>query len=221
MPRIALTTAALVLVVAGTASAQAFIQYVSQQDGFGVSFPGEPTVQSTTWTSEHGVPLPARVYTVDNTRGKYSMTVVDYKDIEKLSADRAAQCQKSGGEGDACMNSWRSDVAGAIVFGTWRLMQRDAKVTFYGFMIQDLVSGHQIQLLNADQSRTFAAVNMHLTKLYILEATVPRGLPAPGLFQQSLMFLDEKGQSIRYRTYYSHTYSDEWKFPAAPPARAR
>jgi hypothetical protein len=221
MLRIALTTAALVLVVTGTASAQAFIQYVSQKDGFGVSFPGEPTVQDTTWTSEHGVPLPARIYTVDNKRGKYSMTVVDYKDIEKLSADRAAQCQKGGSEGDTCMNSWRSDVAGAIVFATWQLMKRDGKVTFYGFMIQDLVSGHQLQLLNADQSRTFAAINMHGTKLYVLEATVPRGLPAPGLFQQSLMFIDEQGRSIRYRSYYSHTYSDEWKFPAQAPPRTR
>jgi hypothetical protein len=221
MPRIALTVAAVVLVVSGTASAQAFIQYVSQKDGFGVSFPGEPTVRDMAWTSEHGVPLPARVYTVDNKRGKYSMTVVDYKDVEKLSAERAAQCQKGGGEGDACMNSWRSDVAGAIVYATWQLMQRDAKVTFYGFMIQDLVSGHQIQLLNADQSRTFAAINMHGTKLYVLEATVPRGLPAPGLFQQSLMFIDEQGRSIRYRSYYSHTYSDEWTFPAQAPPRAR
>jgi hypothetical protein len=221
MVRIASAAAALVLALTGTASAQAFIQYVSPHDGFGVSFPGEPTVRETTWKSEGGLPLPARVYTVENKRGKFSMTAVDFKDIEKLSNERAAQCQKAGAEGDACMNSWRSDVAGAIVWATWQLMQRDAKVTFYGFMIQDLVSGHQIQLLNADQSRTFAAINMHLTKLYILEATVPRGAPAPGLLQQSLMFLDEKGQSIRYRTYYSHTYSDEWKFPAPVPPRTR
>jgi len=221
MLRIALTTAALVLGVTGTGSAQAFIQYVSQQDGFGVSFPGEPAVRETTWKSEGGLPLPARVYTVDNKRGKYSVTVVDYKDIERLSNERAAECQKRGGEGDACMNSWRSDVAGAIVWAASQMMQRDAKVTFYAFMIQDLVSGHQLQLLNADESRTFAAMLMHLTKLYILEATVPRGAPAPGLFQQSLMFVDEQGRSIRYQTYYSHTYSDEWRFPAPPPRRTR
>jgi len=221
MLRIALMTAAFVLAVTGTSFAQAFVQYVSRQDGFGVSLPGEPTVRETTWTSEGGIPLPARVYTVDNKRGKYSVTVADYKDIERLSNERAAQCQKSGGEGDACMNSWRSDVGGAIVWATSQLMQRAAKVTFYGFMVQDLVSGHQLQLVNADESRTFAAILMHLTKLYVLEATVPRGAPAPGLFQQSLMFVDDEGRSIRYRTYYSHTYSDEWKFPAPAPPRAR
>jgi len=48
-----------------------------------------------------------------------------------------------------------------------------------------------------------------------------RGAPAPGLFQQSLMFLDSEGKSLRYRNYYSPTYSDEWKFPAPPPPRAR
>jgi hypothetical protein len=35
------------------------------------------------------------------------------------------------------------------------------------------------------------------------------------------MFLDDEGKVIRYRSYYSPNYSDEWKFPAPPPARAR
>ena len=212
---------AFVLLAPGTSLAQGFIQFNSSRDFFAVSFPGQPTVRDTTWTSEHGVPLPARVYSVENARGKYSMTVVDYKDAEKLSAERAKLCQQNKGEGDACMNSWRSDVAGAIVFATFQFMKRDAKVTFYGWYVADLVSGHQLQLLNADESRTFATINMHGTRLYVLEATVPRGAPAPGLFQQSLMFLDEQGRSLRYQTYYSHTYSDEWKFPAPPPPRAR
>jgi hypothetical protein len=221
MRRISIVATALVLMATGTSSAQGFIQFNSQKDFFAVSFPGEPTVRDTPWTSEHGIALPARVYSVENKRGKYTMTVVDYKDVEKLSAERAAACQQNKGEGDACMNSWRSDVSGAIVFATWKFMQRDAKVTFYGWYVADLVPGHQIQLLNADQSRTFATVNMHGTRLYVLEATVPRGAPAPGLFQQSLMFLDSEGKSLRYRNYYSPTYSDEWKFPAPPPPRAR
>ena len=149
------------------------------------------------------------------------MTVVDYKDAEQLHREQSARCQQKGGEGDACMNSWRSDVAGAVVWATWQFMQKDTKVTFYGWYSADQVSGHQLQLLNADQSRTFATVNMHGTRLYVLEATVPRGAPAPGLFQQSLMFLDEQGRSIRYGSYYSPTYSDEWKFPAPPPPRTR
>jgi len=221
MRRSPLTTAALILGVTATASAQGFIQYNSRTDFFAVSFPGEPNVRATTWTSEHDIPLPARVYSVDNARGRFSMTVVDYKDIEKLHTERSIKCQQAKGEGDVCNNSWRNDVAGAVVWATRQFLQRDAKVTFYGWYAADLVAGHQLQLLNADQSRTFATVNMHGTRLYVLEGTVPRGAPAPGLFQQSLMFLDDQGNSIRYRNYYSPTYSDEWKFPAPPPPRAR
>ena len=221
MRRISFATAALVLAVTGTPLAQGFIQYGSKIDFFAVSFPGEPTVRETTWMSEHDIPLPARVYSVENARGRFSMTVADYKDAEKLHTERSMQCQKNKGEGDACNNSWRNDVAGAIVWATRQLMERSAKVTFYGWYAADLVAGHQLQLLNADESRTFATVNMHGTRLYVLEATVPRGAPAPGLFQQSLMFLDEKGNTIRYRNYYSPTYSDEWMFPAPPPPRAR
>src|SRR5688572_4945407 len=176
-------TAALIVAVTATPFAQGFIQYSSRTDFFAVSFPGEPNVRATAWASEHGIPLPARVYSVDNARGRYSMTVVDFKDAEKLHTERSIKCQQGKGEGDACMNSWRSDVSGAVVWATWQFMQRDAKVTFYGWYVADLVSGHQLQLLNADQSRTFATVNMHGTRLYVLEATVPRGAPAPGLFR--------------------------------------
>ncbi|MGH9253595.1 MAG: hypothetical protein ACRD3C_03400, partial [Vicinamibacterales bacterium] len=203
MRRISLTTAALILVWVATSFAQAFIQYNSPSDFFAVNFPGEPNVRETTWTSEHGIGLPARVYSVENARGRYSMTVVDYKDAERLHAERAAQCQQGKGEGDACMNSWRSDVSGSIVWAIWQFLQRGAKVTFYGWYVADQVAGHQLQLLGSDESRTFATVNMHGTRLYVLEGTVPRGAPAPGLFQQSLMFLDEKGGTIRYRNYYS------------------
>ena len=107
------------------------------------------------------------------------------------------------------------------MFATWQFMQRNAKVTFYGWVRRGSCLRTSAALLNADESRTFATVNMHGTRLYVLEATVPRGAPAPGLFQQSLMFLDNEGKSLRYRNYYSPTYSDEWKFPAPPPPRAR
>ena len=221
MRRISFATAALVLAVTGTSTAQGFIQFSSRTDLFALSFPGEPSVRDTTWKSEQGITLPARVYSVENARGRYSMTVVDYKDAEKLHTERSTQCQKAKGEGDTCTNSWRSDVSGAIAWATWHFLQRDAKLTFYGWYVADLVPGQWLQLLNPDESRTFAAVNMHGTRLYVLEGTVPRGAPAPGLFQQSLMFLDEKGNSIRYQNYYSPTHSGEWTFPATPQSRAR
>jgi len=71
----------------------------------------------------------------------------------------------------------------------------------------DLVEGNQLQLTNnADKSRTFAGIYMHENKLYIVEGTVPAGYPEPGLFQQSLGWLDENGLGVRYQSYYSNNY---------------
>jgi hypothetical protein len=45
---------------------------------------------------------------------------------------------------------------------------------------------------------------MHEMKLYIAEATVPRGAPEPALFVQAIGWLDRDGKGIRYRTIYQH-----------------
>ena len=87
-------------------------------------------------------------------------------------------------------------------------MQRDAKLTSFVWNFVDLVEGHQLQLTNnADKSRTFAGIYMHENKLYIIEGTVPAGYPEPGLFQQSLGWLDENGIGLRYQSYYSNGLS--------------
>ena len=69
--RLNLATAALMVAVTASSFAQAFIQYSSPMDFFAVNFPGEPNVRATTWASEHDIPLPARVYSVENPRGRY------------------------------------------------------------------------------------------------------------------------------------------------------
>jgi hypothetical protein len=47
---------------------------------------------------------------------------------------------------------------------------------------------------------------MHENRLYILEGTVPKGAPAPGLFQQSLQFLDKEGKRVRYQSIYTNGF---------------
>jgi hypothetical protein len=220
MRRIAVCAAALILCGAGESFAQEWIQYVSKVDLFGVNFPSDPKVQTIDYLTESGITLPGRVYSVDSGQSRYLVTVVDYADAEKIHTARVEQCKKSGGEGDACQNDWRSDVQGSMVYATAQFLKRNAKVTHYGWTVVDQVEGHRLQLTNADGSRTFAEIHRHGTRLYILEATVPAKAPAPGLFQQSLMFTDEEGRSIRYRRFYTTGYSDEWKFPAPPPPRA-
>ena len=120
-----------------------------------------------------------------------SLTVVDYSGLEQQAIERSktcppgnAQCRPNAGPviGPAY---WKQDERGAIVYATLKLLQRDVKVTGLSWEWQDMVEGHSIQVTNnADQSRTFAFVAMHEHRLYILEGTVPKGYPEPGLFQQ-------------------------------------
>jgi hypothetical protein len=221
MRRVSAMTAALILLTSGPSFAQEWIQFASRADLFGVNFPVEPKVQDITYATEYGITLPGRVYSADSGPSRFSVTVIDYNDAEKIHTARADQCKKNGGEGDACQNDWRGDVQGAIVYASWKFLQRNGKVTYYARAVTDNVDGQRVQLTNPDGSRTFTAIHMHGTRLYILEGTVPRGAPAPGLFQQSLLFLDEEMKPIRYRTYYTNGYSEAWKFPAPPPARTR
>lgn len=220
MRQILAAAATLVLWMCPPALAQEWVQYASKADLFGVNFPTEPKVQDTAYATEFGITLPARVYSSDQGPSRYSVTAVDLKDAERIHTERAAQCKAKGGEGDACQNDWRSDVQGAMVFASWKLMQRGARVTQFGWATVDQVEGLRLQLVNADGSRTFAEIHRHGTRLYILEATVPARAPAPGLFQQSLMFIDEEGKSIRYRSIYTTGYSEGWRFPAPAPPRA-
>jgi hypothetical protein len=115
------------------------------------------------------------------------------------------------------------EVAGATDHAVSQFLERDGvKVTQYGTYFLDMVSGRQLQLTNSDRSRTHVAVHQHAGRLYIQEATVPAGMPEPILFMQSLAWVNDQGQAIRYRTLYTEGYAD-WKFPqpAAPPHTLR
>ena len=221
MRLMAILTASFVLASLTPARAQDWIDFVSRDDGFKVNFPGQPTTTQTTFKSEYGADLPARVYRVVRDQERYSVTVVDYRGIEKLLTEKSKTCPPFAderctgiGAGAAVgFGYWKTDVRGALVWASWQFMQRDAKVTHYMWNFIDLVEGHQLQLTNnADKSRTFVAIYMHDNRLYISEGTVPDGDPEPGLFQQSLGFVDKDGNGVRYRDYYDNDYP--------PPPRA-
>jgi hypothetical protein len=198
-------------------------EYQNIQDGFKVVFPGQPKVSETTWTSEYGYKLPARTYTAERGRERYSVMVVDYSPIEQQGMVRYKACPPGA---EPCLGSelsgpgyWRHDVRGALIYATSKILERNVKVTRYHWSHQDLVEGHQLQLTsNADQSRTFAFVGMHEMKLYILEGTVPQGSPEPGLFQQSMGWVDKDGNGIRYQTIYANQFYGLKEMP--PPSRA-
>ena len=197
---------ALLLSMSQVSFGQGWIEYSTQDDHFSVNFPGEPDVGEIDYLTENGLSLPGRVYSYDDGANRYSVTVVDFSDTERKHAERLANCDAELGGGDSCNNPWNTELRGAILHATWNLVERAAVVTHLSYHVADLVEGHQVQLTNADGSRTFASIHMHENRLYILEGTAPANAPAPGLFHQSLGFIDEEGARIRYRSIYTNGF---------------
>ena len=204
--------AAMVVSLSTATYAQEWIDFVSREDGFSTNFPGLPTVTESTYRSQFGADLPARVFSATLGRSRYSITVVDYRSIEQILTEKSKSCP-AGAEtclgGSSARSStgagyWKADYAGALVYATRQFMKREAAITEFIWTNIDLVEGYLLHLTNKDESRTYALVLMHADRLYISEATVPAGDPEPGLFQQALGFVDANGDSIRYQTLYHH-----------------
>jgi hypothetical protein len=209
---------ALILFMSAPAFAQEYVEFVSRQDRFSATFPVQPKVTETTFKSQFGADLPARVYSAESGPGRYVLTVADYSNIEAILTEKAKACPAGaetcrGGGSSTGAGYFRADRAGAVIYATWQFMQRDAKVTYFAWNNVDLVEGHMLSLRNSDKSRTSAAVYMHEDRLYILEGTVPAGYPLPDFFQQSIAWLDENGNGIRYQTLYHNG------FPKPPTGR--
>lgn len=204
-----LISMAVALSVAAPLIAQEWVEFASREDRFTCLFPTQPKVTETTYVSQHEANLPARIYSATERQSKYSVTVVDYNQAQRILTEKAKSCPAGaepclGGPGDE--GHWRADIRGAIDWATWQLMKGDVKVTSFVWAAVDMVEGRQMQLTNADKSRTFVGIFMHQNKLYISEGTVPRGYPEPALFQQSLGWLDENGIGLRYTSYYNNSY---------------
>lgn len=189
-PMITLSLAAL---VCGLASAQGWVEYVDRSQRFLVNFPGEPTVRDVLYETELGNQMPARVYTVDKPPSHFSLTVVDYTQAPRIYKQL---CAREGAECDGFEVG--TEVRGAIAFAAWNYRKRGGEITYDAYAQVDGIPGHQLQITNADGSRTFVAIHQHERRLYILEGTVPESAPPPGLFQQSLAILDDEGHRIRY-----------------------
>jgi len=211
-PVVSIVVVVSALSVAGPAFAQEYVEYRSIQDGFGATFPVQPTVTETTIKSQFGSMLPVRIYSAESLAGKFKLTVIDYNNIEAIATEKAKSCPPGaetcrGGGSSTGPGYWKADIQGAVIWATWQIMERDAKVTYFGWNNIDLVEGHMLYLTNnSDKSRTSAGVYMHENKLYILEGTVRAGFPDPGFFQQSVQWLDANGNGIRYQTTYHNGF---------------
>ena len=177
-----------VLLVLGPSMAHGWIKYVDEAERFIVNFPSEPEVADMTYVSEYHTELPARLYTSEDVSGRYSVTVVDYTDIEQTLRDRAERTGERF-RGD----SVQAEVLGSVAFAAWNIRKRGGEITYDAWGAVDRIAGHQLQVTNADMTRSFFGLFVHASRLYILEATVPQGWPPAIQFQQSLGILDEQG----------------------------
>ena len=191
----AVMTATALALPAGLSQAQGWRQYASAADNFQIHAPGEFEVTDIDYPSEYGAVFPARVYSYDDGPNRYSVTVVDYTDSRAIHAARPNRT-----EADLDLY-WEVDVRASVAYAATNLRRRGGDVTYDAYHYVDRVEGHQLQITNDDGSRTFAAIYLHDSRLYISEATVAPGAPPPGMFQQSLEFTDAAGNPIRYDNY--------------------
>ena len=220
--------AALLLLTAAPLAAQEPIDYTSKLDYFSINMPSQPKIEETTYPDEYRLaPLPARVYTADQGRNHYKVTVVDYRDVPKMHAARNTKCIHDAGAdnpaltpqkrrdliGDACQDETVKDVRGAMMWATWNIIERAAKVTHLAHYNVDVIEGHEVHVINPDETRTYAAIHMYENRLYIVEATVPKNAPAANWFQISLRMLDENYKPVRYQYSGLMMYSNGYPKP--------
>jgi len=223
----ALVPAALLLLTSAPALAQEPFDYVSKLDYFSINMPAQPKIEEIKYEDEYRITLPARVYTATQGRNRYTVTVVDYRDAPKIHAARNTQCVHEAGAdkpgltqqqrrdliGDSCQDETVKDIRGAMMWATWQFVAKATKVTHLAHMNVDVIEGHEVHTINPDESRTYAAVHMYENRLYIIDATVPKGAPPSNWFQISLRMLDENYKPVRYQYSGLMMYSNGYPKP--------
>ena len=123
--RVAPLVVASVLSFCPSAFGQDWTEYANRDDGFKVVFPGSPTVTETTFRSEVGADLPARVYSVTRGPERYTVTVADYSQAPRLLDERAKttcptdfQDERACGLNLAGRGYWKEDIGGALLWAT-------------------------------------------------------------------------------------------------------
>ena len=88
-----LAAAACVLLLSTPVFAQTeWVEFASKEDRFTANFPGQPKITQTTFRSQFGADLPARIYSVEVGASRYSLTVVDYNHVERLLTEKSKSC---------------------------------------------------------------------------------------------------------------------------------
>ena len=180
MRSMTLVLAAIASLYAFSASAQGWFLFEESEELFSVNLPHQPAVEEIIYHSEFHAELPAKVYTAADEQMRYTITVVNYAP-STVPSPRSVY-----------------DLRGSIAYAAWNIRERGGDITYDAYAQIDRIDGHHLQITNPDQSRTFVAIHLHDSRVYILEAIAAPGAPPPAQFQQSLSILDENGDPIRY-----------------------
>lgn len=172
--RLQFGVAVIILPFSAAVIAQDWINFEDREQRFRINLPHEPAVANTTFLSEYGDERPARIYSATDGASSYKVMVIDYR--------------------DAGVTETRASIA----YQALQYRRRGGEVTHDAYAQIDRIEGHQLQITNPDQSRTFVAIHLHHGRLYVVEATAPPRAAPPGLVQQSLVILDEYGNQVRY-----------------------
>jgi hypothetical protein len=158
-----------VLVLASVAQAQSWQEFVSRDFRFHINFPGEPKVDDIAYTSADGTTHKARQFHIENERGRYSLTVVDFSQDpahEQAPATALAPIRAKGKP----------------------VYDQPANV--------DGRPGHQVFVDTPDGWKIVSGAFLYDHRIYIAEGASPPGAPPPTQFQQSLMFVDENDKQL-------------------------
>jgi hypothetical protein len=200
---VGIATTLCALLLAQPAFAQEWTEYVNKVDRFSVPAPGEPTTAAITWDSEYGAKFPGRTYKWNQGPDRYTVTVVDFSDAERIHAAIKHEAYVGG------VGYWVIDIAASIAHAARLYREKPGvKVTYDAFHYVNLITGHMLQLTNPDDSRSYVAIYLHENRLYVLDATVAKGQPPPLIFQQSFAMLGPEGNTIRYQSLYYNRFPE-------------
>ena len=134
-----------------SASAQGWFLFEETEELFSVNLPHQPMVEEIVYHSEFHAELPAKVYSASDGQVEYTITVVNYAPTQ-IEGVRAVY-----------------DLRGSIAYAAWNIRKRGGDLTYDAYAQIDRIDGHHLQITNPDQSRTFVAIHLHDSRLYILE----------------------------------------------------
>jgi hypothetical protein len=93
--------------------AQGWTLYANLENRFSVNFPGEPEVREIIWPSEYGAVFPGRVYRYEDGPSRYSVTVIDYTESERIHAERTNKTEAD------FPTYWQIDVLASVAYAAW------------------------------------------------------------------------------------------------------